>query len=34
MVGTVGPTELSQAIETAPLRGQGVGPMRPGNIWR
>ncbi|SNQ47045.1 conserved membrane hypothetical protein [Frankia canadensis] len=34
MVGTVGPVELSQAIETAPLRGGGAGPMRPGSFWR
>ncbi|CAO5152208.1 Peptidase M50 [Frankia sp. AiPs1] len=34
LVGTVGPAELGRAIETAPLRGQGIGPMRPGNLWR
>jgi hypothetical protein len=34
MVGTVGPVELSQAIETAPLRGRGARPVRPGNLWR
>ncbi|KJE23641.1 hypothetical protein FF36_02090 [Frankia torreyi] len=34
MIGTVGPVELSQAIETAPLRGRGARPVRPGNLWR
>lgn len=34
MVGTVGPVELSQAIETAPLRGRSTRPVRPGNLWR
>ncbi|MCM3882197.1 peptidase M50 [Frankia sp. R82] len=34
MVGTVGPTEFGRALETAPLRGQGLGPVRPGNLWR
>ncbi|MCK9895384.1 peptidase M50 [Frankia sp. AgB32] len=34
MIGTVGPAELSQAIETAPLRGRAAGALRPGNIWR
>jgi hypothetical protein len=32
MIGTVGPVELSQAIETAPLRGAGA--MRPDTFWR
>ncbi len=34
MIGTVGPVELSQAIETAPLRGRDAGTTRPGNVWR
>ncbi|WP_163553788.1 peptidase M50 [Candidatus Frankia alpina] len=34
MVGTVGPVEFGQAIETAPLRGRGAGPVRPGSLWR
>ncbi|WP_462202636.1 peptidase M50 [Frankia sp. CcWB3] len=36
LVGTVGPVELNQAVETAPLRGRAttVRPAHPGGFWR
>ncbi|ORT54423.1 peptidase M50 [Frankia sp. KB5] len=36
LIGTVGPVELKQAVETAPLRGRAttVRPAHPGGFWR